>query len=99
MTLKEQVAAKVLSGKWMLTVTGGFCLVLITFIDCVLALQGKKVFVDPSALLAIVTGIVMSYFGRPADPTQPTAPTDPADPAALEAFTKKMQERLGTPKP
>ena len=96
MTLREQVVAKVLSGKWLLTVTGGLCLTVITVIDCVLALQGKKVFVDPSALLTIVTGIVMSYFGRPADPTQPTpAPADPN--ADTDVLMKKLQERLSQP--
>lgn len=76
MTVKEQIASRMLSGKWLLTVTGGFCLIVITVVDCVLALQGKEMFVDPSTLLTIVTGIVMSYFGRPAD-NQPLASLPP----------------------
>lgn len=97
MTVKERIAAKVLSGKWLLTVTGGFCLVLITAVDGVLALRGKELFVDPGALLAIITGIVMSYFGRPADAVAPPAAS--ADPEALGAFAQRMQERLGQFKP
>lgn len=64
----DQIVARMLSGKWLLTVTGGFCLVIITVVDCVMALKGLTPFVDPSTLLTIVTGIVMSYFGRPSDP-------------------------------
>lgn len=100
MTIKELIVTKVLSGKWLLTVTAGAALMAITLADCWLGVKGLKPFVDPAALLSIITAVVMAYFGRPADPTQPPGQApDPADPAALEAFTKKMQERLGTPKP
>lgn len=86
MTLKEQSMRKLLSGKWLLTVTGGFCLTVITLVDCVMALKGMTPFVDPSTLLTIVTGIVMSYFGRPAD--KPALPPD-ADADADAAASRR----------
>lgn len=79
MTSMDQLVGRLLSGKWLLTVTGGFCLVVITCVDCVMALRGLTPFVDPSTLLTIVTGIVMSYFGRPADPQVPGAVPPDAD--------------------
>ena len=75
MQLKEQIAVRFLSGKWLLTVTGGFCLTIITLVDCCMALKGMTPFVDPSTLLTIGTGIVMSYFGRPVDASQQPNPS------------------------
>lgn len=74
MTIRERVAEKMFSGKWLLTVTAGVCLLGITASDCVLALRGQKPFVDPAALLSIITAVVMAYFGR--SPDRPTDGTE-----------------------
>lgn len=78
-TTKTQLWAKVTSGKWLLTLTAGFCLGAVTVTDCMLAFKGEKLFVDPAALLSIITAIVLSYFGR--TPDKPVTP-DNTDPLA-----------------
>ena len=61
---RTHIATQLMSGKWLLTITAGTCLLAITVTDCVLALTGRTLFVDPAALLSIVTAVVMAYFGR-----------------------------------
>lgn len=87
---KTHVATQLMSGKWLLTITAGTCLLAITVTDCVLALTGRTLFVDPAALLSIVTAVVMAYFGR-APEGKPAAPAP--EPPSGDALADVMAKR------
>ena len=56
---------KAMSGRWLLTVLAGICLVVFTVTDCILAVYGKSPVIDPMALLSVITIVVAFYFAKP----------------------------------
>ena len=55
---------KAMSGRWLLTVLAGLCLVVFTVADCMLALNAMPPVIDPMALLSVVTIVVAFYFAK-----------------------------------
>lgn len=76
---KVHVLRQLASGRWLLTISSAIALLAITATDCILAYKGLKLFVDPAAILAIITMVFMAYFNKPRDarPAEPGAPSDP----------------------
>jgi len=66
MTIRQHVASKLSSGKWLLTMAAAGCLVMITIADCWLAWRAKPLMVDPATILSIITMCFVSYFAKPA---------------------------------
>lgn len=63
---KMKAVSQAMSGRWLLTVTAGACLMIITCTACYQGVIGLAPIVDPSALLAVLTMVFMSYFNKPA---------------------------------
>jgi len=71
MTSWERVVSQCTSGRWLLTVISGLCLLGMTLTDCYVAYMalgkpGTTVTLPFSveALLAIITAVFMAYFGK-----------------------------------
>lgn len=71
MDILNRVMAQVTSGRWLITVTAAFCLVLLTKTLCALMIEGK-VLLESSTYVAIVMSILnvigtisVFYFQKP----------------------------------
>ena len=67
--------AKILSGRFLLTICVGMCLVGMTATDDYVAITqaGAKLPFDPSAIMTIVGVVVTFYFAKPPDSLPPEA--------------------------
>ena len=87
MTSWERLVSQTTSGRWLLTITAGICLLAMTAADCWYVWVGKFAANSPlpfsvEALLTIITAVFMAYFGKEGqngnsngngvDPTLPT---------------------------
>lgn len=74
----DRVVNQVSSGRWLLTIIAGGCLLMLTYLDCRAYLQypDKPLPVSVEAIFAVITMVFMSYFHNskreevPADPQE-----------------------------
>ena len=60
----DRVVGQVSSGRWLLTIIAGVCLLMLTFLDCraYMRYQDKPLPVSVEAIFAVITMVFMSYF-------------------------------------
>lgn len=62
--VKDKAVSQMTSGRWLLTVTAGACLMVTTLTCCWQGVHGEKPFIDPAALTGILTMVFVSYFNK-----------------------------------
>jgi hypothetical protein len=65
MKKSDRVVGQLSSGRWILTIIAGGCLLLLTFTDCKSVLQGKPPPISVEAIFSIITMVFVSYFNKP----------------------------------
>lgn len=73
----DRVVSQVSSGRWLLTIIAGGCLLMLTFLDCKAYMKypEKPLPVSVEAIFAVITMVFMSYFhGKRED-----APSEPPE--------------------
>ena len=63
----DRVVGQVSSGRWLLTIIAGGCLLMLTFLDCKAYMRypDKALPVSVEAIFAVITMVFMSYFAKP----------------------------------
>lgn len=64
MKKSDRVVVQVSSGRWLLTIIAGGCLLMLTFLDCraYMRYPDKPLPVSVEAIFAVITMVFMSYF-------------------------------------
>lgn len=62
--VKNKAIAQFTSGRWLLTVTAGACMMVTTLTCCWQGLHDVKPFVDPAVLTGIWTMCFANYFNK-----------------------------------
>ncbi len=65
----DRVVGQVSSGRWLLTIIAGGCLLMLTFLDCKAYMRypDKALPVSVEAIFAVITMVFMSYFNKTKD--------------------------------
>jgi hypothetical protein len=86
MKKSDRVVGQVSSGRWLLTIIAGGCLLMLTFLDCraYLTHPDKPLPVSVEAIFAVITMVFMSYFNKTRDDSgqvgEPEVQSSPVEP-------------------
>jgi len=64
MTKIDRIISQGTSGRWILTVIAGGCLLMITFADCKAVMMDKELPFSAEAIFSVITMVFMSYFNK-----------------------------------
>ncbi len=82
----DRVVGQVSSGRWLLTIIAGICLLLMTLLDfqAYMKYPDKPLPVSVEAIFAVITMVFMSYFHKSKDdygqPVEPEVKNPPVGP-------------------
>lgn len=92
--MTQNTSRQLTSGRWLLTVASGMCLLMITLAAVLAPYFGKAPFVTPEALLSVIVMVFMSYFQKP--PAAEGGKTEVDGPmTTVDGYAKKSEDTQG----